>query len=775
MANRPESDGDPRSDTPSLGFSVDTHLFRELGELLVGRDSTALLELVKNSYDADATHVTVYAEGLRRSDGLGHIVVTDDGVGMTVEEFQNGFLRIASRMKETGARRSRIFKRRYTGEKGVGRLSAHKLARRIRVKSVPGPETADRVQLDAAIDWDAIEEFDTLEQASASLEIGTAEVARDVASGTTIRLDPLRRTWTEEELGRFLGEAETFQPPELLAAPLPRNVVPRRMLFASPTTRDIESGSDPGFRVAYGGDFEEAGDYWDQILKTAEWVAEVRATRSSVRFAVAPTERERLAHPDARPETYTIPHAAPDQGPFFEARIVMRQKAGGTASFREWSEHVTGIRIYVEGFRVLPYGDGGNDWLNIARDAGRRLRTFRALDMIPEIDPDVDVDAPLGVAPPDSYVGAVFLTSSGAKNLEMLVNREGFVPNETLVLLTRYTRAAVELIARARSAGRAEARVARRTRRRREGAIEDEAPAVVQHRERLRTALTEAQETARAARDAMSVGNAAVAAPLLTELDVQIANLDALLQRTLQEQALLPVLASIGTQMAEFIHEIRGLLALAQSADRMINEIRERIREGKAPGQHRLGELSRTIGDLRLRLERQSAYLVDFVSVGGRRRRSRQALTDRFEAARVFVEKPRDERRIRIDNRIPEDLRSPPMYVAEVTSIFVNLLTNAVKAVGKDGRIVAMGRIDSDGHTRVRIENTGRAVVLSDAERWFRPFESTTVDADPVLGHGMGLGLPITRAILEEYGATIAFVKPSERMSTAVEIDFGVA
>jgi len=107
VANRPESDGDPRSDTPSLGFSVDTHLFRELGELLVGRDSTALLELVKNSYDADATHVTVYAEGLRRSDGLGHIVVTDDGVGMTVEEFQNGFLRIASRMKESGARRSR--------------------------------------------------------------------------------------------------------------------------------------------------------------------------------------------------------------------------------------------------------------------------------------------------------------------------------------------------------------------------------------------------------------------------------------------------------------------------------------------------------------------------------------------------------------------------------------------------------------------------------------------------------------------------------------------
>ena len=45
-------------------FTVDTHLFRELGELLVGRDSTALVELIKNSYDADATEVVVYGEAL---------------------------------------------------------------------------------------------------------------------------------------------------------------------------------------------------------------------------------------------------------------------------------------------------------------------------------------------------------------------------------------------------------------------------------------------------------------------------------------------------------------------------------------------------------------------------------------------------------------------------------------------------------------------------------------------------------------------------------------
>ncbi len=68
------------------GFTVDTHLFRELGELLVGRDSTALIELIKNAYDADATKVSVYGQHLD-SPEHGSIVVADDGVGMTEEQF----------------------------------------------------------------------------------------------------------------------------------------------------------------------------------------------------------------------------------------------------------------------------------------------------------------------------------------------------------------------------------------------------------------------------------------------------------------------------------------------------------------------------------------------------------------------------------------------------------------------------------------------------------------------------------------------------------------
>jgi hypothetical protein len=59
-----------------ISFTVDTHVFRELGELLVARDSTALIELIKNSYDADATEVTVYGHSLSNKK-VAYILISD--------------------------------------------------------------------------------------------------------------------------------------------------------------------------------------------------------------------------------------------------------------------------------------------------------------------------------------------------------------------------------------------------------------------------------------------------------------------------------------------------------------------------------------------------------------------------------------------------------------------------------------------------------------------------------------------------------------------------
>ena len=84
-------------------FTVDTHLFRELGELLVGRDSTALIELIKNSYDADATEVIVHGENLDNPE-QGRIVILDNGTGMTRDQFNLGIFAYCVTTQRPGAK-----------------------------------------------------------------------------------------------------------------------------------------------------------------------------------------------------------------------------------------------------------------------------------------------------------------------------------------------------------------------------------------------------------------------------------------------------------------------------------------------------------------------------------------------------------------------------------------------------------------------------------------------------------------------------------------------
>ena len=136
-----------------------------------------------------------------------------------------------------------------------------------------------------------------------------------------------------------------------------------------------------------------------------------------------------------------------------------------------------------------------------------------------------------------------------------------------------------------------------------------------------------------------------------------------------------------------------------------------------------------------------------------------------------LVQGAADRQEIKIINEIPPELNSPPMFPAELTTVFSNLLTNAVKAAGNSGAIRAQGTLTQEGAT-ITIENSGRRVKVAEGERWFKPFESTTTVVDPILGQGMGLGLPITRNMLEQYGAEIRFAEPSAGFSTAVRITF---
>ena len=765
-------------------FTVDTHLFRELGELLVGRDSTALIELIKNAYDADATEVTVYGERLDSLDE-GGILITDNGVGMTADDFENGFLRVASRMKEQGERRSNVFRRRYTGAKGIGRLAAHKLARKLDVDSVPRDSESMRFQkmVHAEIDWDKIEQYEILDELDSTdaIRVETKTAHENAHPGTTLVLSRLRRAWTEVERARFFAEVQSFDPPSFLREPLPRSVIEKPLLFETPVVRD--HGTDAAassFKVNLEGDFAAGENYWALVAEVATWVLEIRSTAGSdeVHFAIAPTKRTRKDNPEARASFHSIRHPTPGKGAHFEARILVREgRVSGSRDQRVWATRVSGIRVYLEGFRVLPYGEQRDDWLSVDADYTRRPRQ---LEMLQELRPGAeatDPDEGLIRVPNNNYFGAVFLIQEHCPNLRVLVNREGFIPEAGFDILVKLVRTGIDFCTRARAAAAHARRQQRKEDRRREpkaalgnkggvetGGATDEAVVDLAVPNRLRGAV----QLMKKARVHLSEGDTTTAEVTTNAALHELGEATDLVEDLWSERSLLHVLASVGTQMAAFVHEINALIGAAQTIEHALECV---LREkGLSQEQRRkLRETLTVATDLKRGLERQAAYLIDIETPDARRRRSRQRLHERFDAAVRLVKHQADRRDIDIDNQIPSELRSPPMFAAEVTAVFANLLTNAVKAAGKDGRIHASAGNDGD-HIRIRIQNTGDAVQLDESERLFKPFESTTLEVDSVLGQGMGLGLTITRNLLENYGASIDFVHPTDPFATAIEV-----
>lgn len=772
-------------------FTVDTHLFRELGELLVGRDSTALIELIKNSYDADATEVIVHGEMISNAE-RGYIQIRDNGIGMSRSEFETGFLRIASRTKEAGDRRSLVYRRRYTGAKGVGRLAAHKLARHLEVHSSrwngKRPDSASSSlaasgdALVASIDWARIEEHKTLDEIDGTDAILIKDLSQrtGASAGTTVILRRLRRSWTSAAHGRFLDEVQAFAPPGALVNSIPRTVLGSKLLFDVPTVRDVSGPSGSKFVVRLEGDLAPPDDYWIAIAEAADWIIEIDADRRSgkVRYAIAPSKSTRVDNPDAELRQFEVDHPSPHDGPFFQARILKRV-GRATGSEKEWATRVNGVRVFLEGFRILPYGESRNDWLSLDRDTTQRDRGVlnRTLDrQLQGQFSEGEISSARGAGlihlPNKHYVGAVFITERNAPRLRLLVNREGFVPDENYDTLVDLVRKGIDLSTRVQAAATESIRTARRELRAKGRIAATNESGAMPTALVIQDGLRTAQEQAQQARRLVASGSINEAVEMIGSALDEVESISAVSSELVEESAMIRVLASVGTQLASFVHEINGLLGIASAVDAALQALR---REQGLPPKHKRGlaQLHQSLGDLKRALERQASYLVDVVAPDARRRRSRQSLAACFEASEKLVQFAAERRFIKLENRIPRELRTPPMFRAEIVTIFSNLLTNAIKAAGKrKGRIVATGRQSRDGTILVRVENTGVRISLKSAERWFRPFESSTTDVDPVLGQGMGLGLPITRSILDEYGATIRFVEPKAGFSTAIEICF---
>ncbi|HET6385510.1 MAG TPA: ATP-binding protein, partial [Armatimonadota bacterium] len=198
----------------------------KLGVKLYDRVSAVIAELVANSYDADATKVTIIAPmgELLANKQAGKIVdkgmvieVTDNGIGMTPREVNDFYLKVGAERRADPRRgdRSLVLKRAVMGRKGVGKLAPFGICRRIEVISSGGDpierpdELGNRVTgyVTAHLVLDRDEILNDTDEDYVP-ESGSLDETLRADHGTTIRLSEFAHRWVPsiDEFSRQLSQ-----------------------------------------------------------------------------------------------------------------------------------------------------------------------------------------------------------------------------------------------------------------------------------------------------------------------------------------------------------------------------------------------------------------------------------------------------------------------------------------------------------------------------------------------------------------------------------------
>lgn len=356
-----------------LTFSVDASLLQELGERLIGRPEIALGELIKNSYDADASTCRV----IFRED---EIEVVDDGHGMTLETFRDFWMRVGTTHK-VRERRSPAG-RNMTGSKGLGRLSTQYLADELELTTVFGAHSS--TALTARVRWsDAVQGRDlaTIQVPYDEHTISQSNFPDASPHGTRILLRRLKQKWDEEPLKR-LGQSLWR-----LRSPFRRRSESDRSGFdvevAAPYLADAQATFDDGlvqvfenWRARIEGKLSR-GRSGSEAIITIDFKAGYGAEQAG-------KISERLTLPVKLGRHGTEPLVDQSEFEILIFNLAGRQSAGvHVGDLRDYLHEYGNVNLYDRGFRLPYYGTGtdaaGQDWLGIAADQARRISVSELL------------------------------------------------------------------------------------------------------------------------------------------------------------------------------------------------------------------------------------------------------------------------------------------------------------------------------------------------------------------------------------------------------------
>lgn len=403
-----------------IRFAAD--ILRRLGEELNPNPDQGIIELVKNSYDADARRCTV--ELINTDQPGGTVRITDNGDGMDSEAIEMGWLVLGKSPKNV-RERTRLG-RIPAGSKGLGRLAALRMGSRTTLAT--WPRSDPNAQFNLIINWNEYENIDLVDDVE--LEIVRNKRKKDQNNGSEILLEDLHSSISRLE-GKRLARAMI-----LLADPFGDDPGGFEPLLVSLEFSDLEAL----VRNRY---FGEA-DYHliSELDESGRSAASVKDWRGKELFSA---DHKELSSGRSHREYASTP-ARFDFWVFILNAATFSTRKTTIGEVRAWLGEFGGVHVYENDLRVNPYGNPGNDWLDI------NLR--RAQN--PEERPSTNTS-----------IGRISVTDIDEVLLQK-TDRSGFIENEAFLGLKEFAQDSLEWMARRRldiaEKRRAEKRAVTRTR-----------------------------------------------------------------------------------------------------------------------------------------------------------------------------------------------------------------------------------------------------------------------------------------------------------------------
>jgi len=387
-----------------------------------------------------------------------------------------------------------------------------------------------------------------------------------------------------------------------------------------------------------------------------------------------------------------------------------------------------GVRLYRNGFRVLPYGEEYDDWLRLNHSSSVR-----------EV---------LGPHRNNNFMGFVSLQDPEGKLFQETASREGLVENEALFILQEFIAKALK------------------------GA------AVVVAHERNRKPLPRPIKRYNSPEEALDafMGQATkLSKNILEKRPVKKRQLKKMQEaaeeanKLLSEIPMLRVLAGLGLMIGEFTHEIKLTFGAVNNA---LDLMRKHVSES---GQDSLDDLSSLFKSVQSFARYFDHAIVDNAHRGlapvdlvGIVYDFKEIVSPRLGALNIEIEVVQKD----------YDLFTKPMHNSEWTSILFNLYSNALKAIKKmDGKGKILIEIsEQNGKINLQFTDNGIGIPKENWDKVFDAFYTTSPQPGTTASYseeltGSGLGLKVVKDIIRTARGHVEVIEPPQGYSTSFLIE----